>query len=99
MFWNDLNRNRTWSNIKTILLIIVLLMFSLILDQPVRVLAFGENVIHDLMNKHTNIIPFEEKVLIVYMETGLTVLCDLIIIPFLIDMSVLVEDFETKSDR
>ena len=58
----------------------------------------GEQLIHKVYENEMEI-PLKESVLVTYMTTGMTVLCDLIIIPFLIDMCVLVEDFETKSER
>ena len=58
----------------------------------------GEQLIHKVYENEMEI-PLKESVMITYMTTGMTVLCDLIIIPFLIDMCVLVEDFETKSER
>jgi hypothetical protein len=39
------------------------------------------------------------EVFITYMTTGVTVLFNLILIPFFIDIMVKLEDFETKSKR
>ncbi len=70
----------------------LLFVISVILVTPILLINKAYDVVSqwNLMNNET---------LHAYLQTYLTLFVNVVLIPFLIDMMVLMEDFETKSDR
>ena len=70
----------------------LLFVISVILVTPILLINKTYDVVSkwNIMNSDT---------LKSYLQTYLTLFVNVVLIPFLIDMMVLLEDFETKSDR
>jgi len=73
---------------------ILLFLFSVVIITPIMLI----NKANDLITKY-HIKLLSDSTFNTYMSTGITLLINVVLIPFLIDMMVLIEDFHTKSDR
>lgn len=92
ILWSSINCDPNISFLKTSILILLLFVISVILVTPILLI----NTAFDLFSQWDLI---DGDTLHAYLQTYLTLFVNVVLIPFLIDMMVLMEDFETKSDR
>lgn len=88
--------DENYSILKTSILLILLFLFSVVIVTPVMLIAQAQQILDDLNLPHKIL---SSQTLNTYLSTYLTLLINVVLIPFFIDMMVLIEDFETKSDR
>lgn len=86
--------DENFSFLKTAILLILLLLFSLIIVTPTFLIAKA-NIIVSNINPNSRFIVWlgGSAAVNTYVSTGLTLLINVVLIPFLIDMMVLFEDF------
>lgn len=75
--------------LKTCLLLVILFGLSLTFMAPVLLVNKVNEVLGDSVSQTIK----------GYVSTYITMFVNVVLLPFIIDMMVLVEDFETKSDR
>ena len=88
--------DENFSLLKTSILLILLFLFSVVIITPVMLINQAQQLLDDLNLPHKIL---SSNTLNTYVSTYLTLLINVVLIPFFIDMMVLIEDFETKSDR
>jgi uncharacterized membrane protein YjgN (DUF898 family) len=96
IIWEDIYKDSIISAIKTFMLWILLLTISVLLVTPLILTSISTEIISNL-NFHITFLDSTNKSL--YISSAMTVFCNVILIPFLIDIMVLIEDHPTKSRR
>ena len=94
MIWEDYTKDSVISSTKTVILWVFLLLLSVVLITPVLLNEYGI-MIYDKLEPKLEF--FSALDLRQYLSTLATLLVSVILIPFFIDMMVLMEDFRTKS--
>ena len=84
------------SGIKTFLLWVLLLLISIVLLTPLVLLNMSSEVVDNL---NIQVKWLDKTTYNTYLSTAMTMLMNVILIPFFIDIMVLIEDFSTKSER
>jgi hypothetical protein len=96
IIWEDLYKDQTVSTVKTLVLWVILIMLSVILITPVMLADTAAEIVSQLSYD----IPFLKKTSVTtYVTTAMTVFFNVIVIPFFIDIMVLLEDHPSKSRR
>jgi hypothetical protein len=96
IIWEDIYKDKLISGAKTLILWALLLIVSIFLLTPVLLFEISTQIVADLNIK----IPYiSETALSTYTMTAMTVFLNIILIPFFIDMMVLIEDHPSKSTR
>lgn len=96
IIWEDVYKDSVASAIKTFMLWILLLTLSIIIVTPVVLASISTEIIANLNFKF----PFIDNTnTSLYISSAMTVFCNVILIPFFIDIMVLLEDHPTKSRR
>ena len=88
--------DENFSRLKTCILLILLFLFSVVILTPVMLITQAQQLLDSLNLPHKIL---SSSTLNTYVSTYLTLLINVVLIPFFIDMMVLIEDFDTKSDR
>lgn len=96
IIWQSMGVDENFSVLKTSILLILLFLFSVVILTPVMLVNQAQQLLNDLNLPHKIL---SSTTLNTYVSTYLTLLINVVLIPFFIDMMVLIEDFETKSDR
>ena len=96
IIWESIVSDQVISAVKTFMLWVLLLLISVILITPVLLVNISSEIIANLNWD----IPFlSNENFNTYLTSAMTVFLNIILIPFLIDMMVLIEDHPTKSIR
>lgn len=96
IIWEDLCKDKLLSSAKTFVLWVLLLVISVLLLSPVMLFEISTQLIADLNWR----LPFISNTsLSTYMMTAMTAFLNVILIPFFIDVMVLIEDHPSKSRR
>ena len=96
IIWEDFTKDSVISNTKTVILWVFLILLSVILITPVMIVEYLQkfeaslDLSYKLINRET----VED-----YTKSLAAMLVSIILIPFFLDMMVLMEDFRTKSQR
>ena len=96
IIWEDFTKDSVISNTKTVILWVFLILLSVILITPVMIVEYLQkfedslDLSYKLINRET----INE-----YISSLAAMLVSIILIPFFLDMMVLMEDFRTKSQR
>lgn len=77
--------------LKTAFLLILLFIVSVLLITPILLVNSAENVLQEW--------GFSSATFDSYVKTYITLFVNIVLIPFFIDIMVLMEDFDTRSDR
>jgi hypothetical protein len=96
MIWEDIYKDSVMSGIKTFLLLVLLLLISIVLLTPLVLLNMSSEVVTNL---NIEVKWLDKTTYNTYLSTAMTMLMNVILIPFFIDIMVLIEDFPTKSER
>lgn len=96
ILWDNLDRDSILSLVKSTILLVLLLLFSVVLLTPLLFINMSQNVIAD-----TNVGAdwMQNPKFNTYLTTAMTMFMNVILIPFFIDIMVLMEDHKTKSSR
>ena len=96
IIWEDFTKDSVISNTKTVILWVFLILLSVILITPVMIVEYLQKFEDslDLSYKLINPETVED-----YTKSLAAMLVSIILIPFFLDMMVLMEDFRTKSQR
>jgi hypothetical protein len=96
ILWENLPLDSMLSMIKSTILLVLLLLFSIVLLTPLLLINMSQNVIED-----TNIGAnwMQNPKFNTYLTTAMTMMMNVILIPFFIDIVVMMEDHKTKSSR
>ena len=97
IIWEDLTADPVISWMKTAILWVLLISFSILLITPAMLIAMGTELLESL--GLDNVGWLDAATLTAYVSSAMTMLLNVIIIPFLIDMMVLMEDYQTRSER
>lgn len=96
IIWEHLHRDSLFSYVKTTILWVLLLLFSIVLLTPLLLINMSQDVIDNtklgeswMANPKFN----------TYLTTAMTMTMNVILIPFFIDIMVMCEDHRTKSSR
>jgi hypothetical protein len=96
IIWEDLTKDSVASAIKTFMLWILLLTLSVLILTPIVLQQISTEIIANLDIK----IPFIDNTnRSLYISSAMTVFFNVVLIPFFIDIMVLIEDHPTKSKR
>lgn len=96
IIWEDVYKDSITSAIKTFMLWILLLTLSVLIITPLILTSISTEIISNL---HIDITFLDNTNKSLYISSAMTVFCNVILIPFLIDIMVLLEDHHTKSRR
>ena len=96
IIWEDFNKDTIFSNTKTMILWVILLLLSVALVTPVLLTQYW-NKLEENMNLEYKFVTQETAN--EYIQSLSAMLVSLVIIPFFIDIMVVMEDFKTKSMR
>lgn len=96
IIWQDIYKDSVMSGIKTFLLWVLLLLISIVLLTPLVLLNMSSEVVDNL---NIQVKWLDKTTYNTYLSTAMTMLMNVILIPFFIDIMVLIEDFSTKSER
>ena len=91
IIWESINADKNYALLKTTILLILLFIFSVVLITPIWLAATAENVIKGW--------GWQSETFDSYIRTYITLFVNIVLIPFFIDVMVLIEDFDTRSDR
>lgn len=96
ILWNALHKDSLATYIKSTILWIFLLLLSVVLLTPILLINMSSNIIENvdigrewMANPKFN----------TYLTTAMTMTMNVILIPFFIDIMVMIEDHKTKSSR
>ena len=94
IIWEDFTKDSVISTTKTVILWVFLILISVVLVTPVLIIEYWQKIEEglDLDYKFINKETINE-----YISSLAAMLVSIILIPFLLDMMVLMEDFRTKS--
>ena len=96
IIWEDYTRDSIFSNTKSAILWVFLLLASIILVTPVMFI----NMSTDFINKYDINIPlFSKESTSTYIASFSALFVNLILIPNFIELMVMLEDWKTKSER
>ena len=84
------------SNLKTFLLLILLFIVCVFLISPIMVEYLVDKILKDMGFDNSML---KQKTIVSFIETVSVMLVTTVIIPILIDITALMEDFQTKSHR
>lgn len=85
--------DKNFSLLKSTILLFLLFVISVLLLTPYYLVTNAEEIVKNWNLKISSVTVNK------YIQTYLTLFVNVVMIPFFIDMMVLLEDFETKSDR
>lgn len=96
IIWEDFTKDSVISTTKTVILWVFLLLISVVLITPVLVLEYFHKIEDSLDLNYKWI---TKETVNEYMTSLSAMIVSIILIPFFLDMMVLMEDFRTKSQR
>lgn len=85
--------DKNFSLLKSTILLFLLFVISVLLLTPYYLVNYAEEIVKNWNLKISSVTINK------YIQTYLTLFVNVVMIPFFIDMMVLIEDFDTKSDR
>ena len=88
--WKSLSVDKEWANIKTWSLLSLLFVFSVFLITPLMLQNNATKIMEQLDLHHALL---SQNAINAYVATASVLLVNVVLIPFIIDMMVLVEDF------
>jgi hypothetical protein len=97
IIWEDLNRIRPLSGLKSCCALSGLFWVCIVLLSPGALVYMAQNSITEL-NLQSNFL-FSSDLFMTYLSTGMTTLFNSTIIPLLVGICVKIEDFDTRSER
>ncbi len=96
IIWEDFTKDSVISTTKTVILWVFLLLLSIVLVTPVMIIEYWHKIEDNLDLKYKFI---TQETINEYVVSLSSMIVSIILIPFFIDMMVLMEDFRTKSQR
>lgn len=96
IIWGDISKDKLTSTVKTLVLWVLLFIISVILLTPMMLINIGTDVVASL---DVNIPFVSDTTVSTYVATAMTVFLNIILIPFFIDVMVLIENHPSKSSR
>lgn len=96
IIWADLYKDKIISIVKTLILWVLLLLISVVLLTPIILLNMSNEII-TMFNLDKSWL--SKNVYNNYLSSLMTMLMNVILIPFFIDIMVMIEDYHTKSQR
>ncbi len=92
--WPDFTKDSVIGTTKTVILWVFLLLISVVLVTPVLLVEYWQKLEDNLDLKY---LWFNQETINEYIASLSAMVVSIILIPFLLDMMVLMEDFRTKS--
>lgn len=96
IIWQGIHKDSIWSDLKTFVLYILLIAFSIFLLTPLMLIHMSSAVIEDM---NLNVKWLDKTTLTNYISSAMIMFMNVILIPFFIDIMVTLEDHPTKSSR
>ena len=96
IMWPDFTKDSVIGTTKTVILWVFLLLISVVLVTPVLLVEYWQKIEDNLDLKY---LWFNQETINEYIASLSAMVVSIILIPFLLDMMVLMEDFRTKSQR
>ena len=96
IIWEDFTKDSVISTTKTVILWVFLLLLSIVLITPVMIIEYWHKI-EDSLDLEYRL--FTQETVNEYIVSLSSMIVSIILIPFFIDMMVLMEDFKTKSQR
>lgn len=96
VIWEDFTKDSVISTTKTVILWVFLLLLSIVLITPVLIIEYWNKLEENLDLDYRFV---TKETVNEYISSLSAVIVSLILIPFFLDMMVLMEDFRTKSQR
>ena len=96
IIWEDFTKDSTISTTKTIILWVFLVILSVILVTPVLLIEYMTEIEEKFGLEYKLI---SQEAITEYISSLSAMIVSILLIPFLLDMMVLMEDFKTKSQR
>ena len=98
IIWEDVYKNSVFSTLKTFFLCVLLLLVSVVLITPIVLINMSSEFISS-MSLDVKWLGLDKTTSTTYLTTAVTMFMNVILIPFFIDIMVMIEDHETKSNR
>jgi hypothetical protein len=96
ILWEGLSADEDCALIKTVMLLFILFIVSVLLISPLML----SKAVTDWANSRDLLVNYiSVETIDTYLQTLCVALVNVVLIPFFIDMMVLIEDFQTKSQR
>mmetsp|Transcript_14843 Transcript_14843/g.10400 ORF Transcript_14843/g.10400 Transcript_14843/m.10400 type:complete len:185 (-) Transcript_14843:533-1087(-) len=99
IIWTNLSKDTLFSTLKTFFLLVILFIISVLLMTPLMFLDMADEIRESLENRYGDSGWLSSPLITTYLSSLSVLLFNLILIPFFIDMMVLLEDHQTKSAR
>ena len=96
IIWEQLHTDSLFSYIKVTILWVLLLLFSIVLLTPLLLINMSSNIIDNTNLGESWLLKPKFNT---YLTTAMTMTLNVILIPFFIDIMVMIEDHPTKSAR
>jgi len=96
IIWEDFTKDSVIGTTKTVILWVFLLLISVVLVTPVLLVEYWQKIEENL---DLHYLWFSKETVYEYINSLSAMIVSIILIPFLLDMMVLMEDFRTKSQR
>jgi len=94
IIWDGLSKDSVTGQIKTAILWVFLLLFSIVLLTPILLINMSAQIIENIDTQKDWM---DNNTFNTYLSTSMTMFMNVILIPFFIDIMVLIEDHQTKS--
>ena len=96
IIWDDFTKDSVIGTTKTVILWVFLLLISVVLITPVLIIEYWHKIEHGLNLEYEWI---TKETVNEYITSLSAMVVSIILIPFLLDMMVIMEDWRTKSQR